>query len=111
MRRGPPTCASSCSRWRARSGTILSGAYQEYADTRFIMPPVRLGSNPFANKLCFYHWFRIGPEDHGDLVIRTWLGNAWGPWQTLQDSPGPFVGIGANWTSVCVLPPASTQLE
>jgi RHS repeat-associated protein len=80
---GPSACYSGA----ACFGTVLDGYYPANSTSRLISPTMRLPAIAADESLLlrFWHWYSYSNSgtDNGQVVLRRWLGDAWGDWEPL----------------------------
>lgn len=59
------------------AATVLDGNYADGVDTRLISDPVMVPAASEYPRLRFWHWFRFGGGDNGEVQVSTDGGNTW----------------------------------
>jgi len=82
---GAPTVGLGAYAGTAVAGTVLSGNYADYVDSRLVSPAFALPTLAGDERveLRFQQWFNYEYNDYGDVQVSLWNGTAWDAWQTL----------------------------
>lgn len=78
------------------AGTVITGNYPVYTDSRLVSPAIRLSStSPLS--LTFQHWFSFAEADAGNVQLSVLDENTqtWSTWSTVS---GPYQGVSGVWS-------------
>jgi hypothetical protein len=82
------------------AGTVLSGNYPTYTDSRLVSPSIVIPSIGEC-EVCFYHWLSYTTNEAAYIQIQGYddIAGVWSTWETIG---GPFRGVSIPWFPTCL---------